>query len=184
MGRKTDIGATLISSAAFAGAALFHNHAVTVVACVVVGTCGVGLVAFDVGRSKGLRVATQLSSVPTVSPVPSLTTDIKVAKQMLGIAAANPQAVDDWIERVHNELLTWRTSAAEEFSPAALQETPESWQRRQDWYNSPAGRSTTLEYVLGSLHGIQMPKTEYDPSLKRLKDHYDRLIKILERSGA
>jgi len=184
MGRKTDIGVGLIASAAFAGAALFHSHAASVVACVTVGTFGVGLVAFDVGRGQGLREAKPLSSVPAESPVPDFTVDIKVAKQMLGIAAADPQAVDDWIDKVHDELLIWRTSAAEEFSPVALQETPESWQRRQDWYNSPAGRSTALEYVLGGLHGHQMPKTEYDPSLKRLKDHYDRLIKILERAGA
>lgn|GEM_PF-6897832 len=183
MSRKTDVGVGLIASTAFAGAALFHSHAVSVVACVAVGTCGVGMVAFDVGRSRALQQVGIRVGASTENPLPDFTPEIRVAQQMLAISSADPQAVDDWIQKVHDELLGWRTSAAEEFSPVALRETPESWQRRQDWYNSPVGRSSTLEYVLGGLYGERMPETEYDPSMKRLKDHYDRLIRILERVG-
>jgi hypothetical protein len=55
MGRIFDIGVGLVAGASLAGAGLLHNHSTAAAILLAIGVVGIALVAFDIGRSRGLR---------------------------------------------------------------------------------------------------------------------------------
>ena len=113
---------------------------------------------------------------------PDFVLEILEATDLLRYELATRENVENWIDRVFDKLLPWSASAASTFHPILLPETFDSYARRETWYNnSPEGRAANLQHVLESFgHADSPPPPAFDPSMESLKEHLDRLVRVID----